>query len=330
MLSYLHSFHAGNHADILKHITLLYTLEYFNKKDKPYTVFDTHSGRGLYDLQSEAALKTGEAAKGIGRLLEEFSKKGGGNPDGSKNQQLPDKHVTPESSESPASCQNALASYINFVRSSLKNDFYPGSPAFERAFLKEGSTLFLTELHKTEYSALCENIKKLDIRSKNCTVKIENKDGFSLLKASVPPVIKRGFVLCDPSYEELSDYTNASSVLSEIHKKWSGATLLLWYPLLQNKIEVIENMKQAILSTVKNRDSHTEVLDAILCIDKEDSHVETTLEKSIGSEKPRLYGSGMFIVNPCWKLKEHLENSLPYLSDILSNGGNGSWKVEML
>ena len=331
MLSYLHSFHAGNHADILKHITLLYTLEYFNKKDKPYTVFDTHSGRGLYDLQSEAALKTGEAAKGIARLLEDFSKNAG---------------------------ENTLSSYIDFVRSSLKNGFYPGSPAFERAFLKEGSTLFLTELHKTEYSALCENIKKLEDFelwsenvpgsdekslasrekypasnhkfSKNCTVKIENKDGFSLLKASVPPVIKRGFVLCDPSYEETSDYTNASEILSLVHKKWSGASLLLWYPLLSNRAEEIENMKQAILSTVKNRDSHTEVLDAMLLVDTPESHTETSLKEAIGSAKPRLYGSGMFVVNPCWGLDEHLSSVLTYLSKLLDRDGNGSFSVEMM
>ena len=331
MLSYLHSFHAGNHADILKHITLLYTLEYFNKKDKPYTVFDTHSGRGLYDLQSEAALKTGEAAKGIGRLLEDFSKNAG---------------------------EIALSSYINFVRSSLKKGFYPGSPAFERAFLKEGSTLFLTELHKAEYGALCENIKKLEDFelwsenvpgsdekflasrekypasnhkfSRNCTVKIENKDGFSLLKASVPPVIKRGFVLCDPSYEETSDYTNASEILSLVHKKWSGASLLLWYPLLSNRAEEIENMKQAILSTVKNRDSHTEVLDAMLLVDTPESHTETSLKEAIGSAKPRLYGSGMFVVNPCWGLDEHLSSVLPYLSKLLGRDGNGSFSVEMM
>ncbi len=331
MLSYIHGFHAGNHADILKHITLLYTLEYFNKKDKPYTVFDTHSGRGLYDLQSEAALKTGEAAKGIARLLEESSKNAG---------------------------EIALSSYINFVRSSLKKGFYPGSPAFERAFLKEGSTLFLTELHKTEYGALCQNIKKLEDFelwsenvpgsdkkslasrekypasnhkfSRNCTVKIENKDGFSLLKASVPPVIKRGFVLCDPSYEETSDYTNASEILSLVHKKWSGASLLLWYPLLSNRAEEIENMKQAILSTVKNRDSHTEVLDAMLLVDTPESHTETSLKKAIGSEKPRLYGSGMFVVNPCWGLDEHLKSVLTYLSKLLARDGNGSFSVEMM
>ena len=318
MLSYLHTFHAGHHADILKHITLLYTLEYFNKKNKPYTVFDTHSGRGLYDLKSEAALKTGEAAKGIGRLLEDIAN---------------------DSVNNNASAKKSLASYIDFVRAALKNGFYPGSPAFERAFLQEESTLFLTELHKTEHEELSENIKKIEtfdfaenktLISKNCTVKIENKDGFSNLKASVPPVIKRGFVLCDPSYEEKSDYTNASEILSLVHKKWSGGTLLLWYPLLSNRSEEIENMKQAILSTVKNRDTHTEVLDAQLLVDTVDSHRETSLKDAIGSEKPRLYGSGMFVVNPCWDLDAHLKEVLPYLSKLLGRDGNGGFFVEML
>lgn len=320
MLSYLHSFHAGNHADILKHLSLFYTASYFGKKEKPYTVFDTHSGRALYNLKDESSLKTGEASRGILRLLEKMKASSSGN-------------LTNVPSEIP----EEIKPYLDFVSSCLKKGFYPGSPCIESFLAYPQSKIFLTELHKTEFAELSKNCSENELFTKSgapsnskANIVVENQDGFSFLKKNTPPALKRGYVLCDPSYEELSDYTNASSVLSEIHKKWSGATLLLWYPLLQNKIEVIENMKQAILSTVKNRDSHTEVLDAILCIDKEDSHVETTLEKSIGSEKPRLYGSGMFIVNPCWKLKEHLENSLPYLSDILSNDGNGSWKVEML
>ena len=316
MLSYLHSFHAGNHADILKHITLLYTLEYFNKKPKPYTVFDTHSGRGLYDLSGEAALKTGEAANGIQKLLEKVEE------------------MSKFSSEKPGKeAIEELKPYISFVLENLEKGFYPGSPAFERFFLSDGSALFLTELHKREYASLTENISKLENTfnlPKNVTVNIQNEDAFPFLKASLPPVIKRGFVLCDPSYEEKSDYVNTSDALQYLHKKWSGASILLWYPLLSNREEEIENMKQAILSTVKNRDSHTEVLDAMLLVDTKDSHQETSLEEAIGNPKPRLYGSGMFVVNPCWGLDLHLKKILPFLSELLGRDNNGSYSVKML
>ncbi len=301
MLSYLHSFHAGNHADILKHVALLYILEYLSKKEKPYSFFDTHAGSGLYNLNSENSLKTGEAAKGIEKLLSAFEK-------------------------NPEKIPQPLLSYINFVQNSLKKGFYPGSPAFEAVFSRKGDFLNLTELHKAEFNSLSENIKSL---KPSGFANILNDSGWNILKKNIPPAIKRGVVFCDPSYEEKSDYSNAAELLSEVHKKWNAALIFLWYPLLANKSEEIENMKQAILASVKNRDSHTEVLDAQLLVDTEDSHVETTLENSIGSEKPRLYGSGIFVVRPCWGLKEHLEAVLPYLSELLGNEGNGSFKIQL-
>lgn len=301
MLSYLHSFHAGNHADILKHVALLYILEYLVKKEKPYSFFDTHAGSGLYNLKAESALKTGEASKGIEKLLSSFE-------------------------ENPSSVPEALLHYINFVQNSLKKGFYPGSPVFEASFSRKGDFLNLTELHKTEFNLLSENIKSLNPA---CFANILNESGWKILEKNIPPAIKRGVVFCDPSYEEKSDYINAAELLSEAHKKWNAALIFLWYPLLANKSEEIENMKQMILAEAKNRDSHTEILDAQLLVDTEDSHVETTLENSIGSEKPRLYGSGIFVVRPCWGLKEHLEAVLPYLSELLGNEGNGSFKVQL-
>ncbi len=347
MLSYLHSFHAGNHADILKHITLLYTLEYFNKKPKPYTIFDTHSGRGLYDLQGEAALKTGEAANGICKLLEiaaSLEKSGKCCVEAEnglfavKDGLVAEETVQGASEDglgasSREEALEELKAYLSFVKEMLKKGFYPGSPAFERSFLSEGSVLFLTELHKKEYASLSENIAELENFfnvNKRVSIKIQNEDAFSFLKASLPPAIKRGFVLCDPSYEEKLDYVNTSEAMQYLHKKWSGASILLWYPLLSNREEEIENMKQALLSSVKMRDCHTEVLDACLLVDTKDSHIETSLDEAIGNPKPRLYGSGMLVVNPCWGLDLHLKKTLPFLSELLGRDNNGTYSVEML
>lgn len=305
MLSYLHEFHAGNHADILKHVCLLYVLDYLGKKSKPWCIFDSHSGSGIYNLSSQEALKTGEAEKGILKLLNESGK-----------------------SDFP----EELKPYLSFVKDCLSRKFYPGSPAFEieSALKGKGNAVYLSELHKKEFEKLQSSLALLTENKMDLTVNAVNKSAWDILKSKIPPVIKRGAVLCDPSYEELSDYHNAAQYLSLVHKKWSGATLMLWYPLLSNKIEEIENMKQMIFSTVKNRDIHTEVLDACLCVDKEDSHLETSLENSIGSDKPRLYGSGMFIVNPSWGLYEHLNAILPYLSNILGKDGNGSFTLSYL
>ncbi len=303
MLSYLHSFHAGNHADILKHTTLLYVLEYLKRKDKPCSFFDTHAGRALYDLRSTEAEKTHEAENGILRLLSEA-----------------------ENPEKKSAFPKNLFPYIDFVDSWIKKGFYPGSPAFELCFSERGSFVSLNELHKTEFQALENNIGRIN---PSCSFNAKNASGWETLRKNLPPKIRRGAILCDPSYEEKSDFTDASELVSSAHKKWFAAEIMLWYPLLANKTDEIENMKQAILASVKNQDSHTEVLDARLLVDKAESHTETSLEKSTGSGNPRLYGSGMFVVQPSFGLKEHLESVLPFLSNLLGRNGNGSFEVDL-
>ena len=131
MLSYQHIFHAGNHADLLKHTVLIQVLKSLNKKDKPYTFFDTHSGSGLYDLTDNRSLKTGEAEKGIVSLQ---------NREG----ELP----------------QSFADYLSFVKAYLNDSRYPGSPEIERSFMRSHDTLILSELHPQEIENLRENMKR--------------------------------------------------------------------------------------------------------------------------------------------------------------------------
>lgn len=304
MLSYLHSFHAGNHADLLKHATLLYTIGYFNQKGKPYTIFDSHAGSGLYNLRSKESLKTKEALNGIETFI-------------FRSNCL---------SEIPKSAKL----FVDFMEHFVKNDFYPGSPAIELLLKKEDCPLFLTELHKGEFKKLNQNISQLQeinsvLKSK---VFIKNISAWDFLKSNIPPQIKSGFLLCDPSYEELSDYENVKNNISEISKKWNGATILLWYPLLSYRIEIIQNMKDEILKNVRKENPHTEILDAQFLIDNENSHTETDLASAIGSEKPRLYGSGMFVINPCWGLNDFLEEFLNYAHHIIK--ADATYSVKML
>ena len=133
MLSYQHIFHAGNHADLLKHTVLIQVLKSLNKKDKPYTFFDTHSGSGLYDLTDNRSLKTGEAGKGIVAISDNENKL--------------------------APAPDSFASYMDFVRPYLADSRYPGSPEIERCFMRAGDTLILSELHPQEIENLRENMK---------------------------------------------------------------------------------------------------------------------------------------------------------------------------
>lgn len=289
MLSYLHEFHAGNHADILKHITLVILLEHLNEKNKPYTFFDTHAGAGLYRFDDERAQKTGECGRGIIRLLDYAER-------------------------FPETVPEDLKTYVSLVRKYADCGMYPGSPAIEADLLGEKSVLIASELHPAEFDALRMNMKGRRIH-------LHHRDGWEMLSALTPPEIRRGAVLCDPSYEEKSDYATAAKTLSAVHRKWPAATIALWYPLLAYRTELIQQMKDSFLGSVRAVNANIEVCDISFCVDKADSHRETTLEEASGNENPRLYGSGMLVVNPPWKMEEKLRGVLPFVADALGCSG---------
>ena len=283
MLSYIHAYHAGNHADILKHTVLVLLMESLNAKQKPYTFFDTHAGSGLYSLDDERAVKTGESEKGIKKLL-----------------QFSEEKSPPEE----------MRSYLELAKNYFSARQYPGSPLIVSDLLFEGSVHIASELHNTEF----ENLKK-NMHSRK--INLHHRDGWEMLNALTPPKIKRGAVLCDSSYEELADYENARKVLPTVYKKWQTATMCLWYPLIRYRRDIIEDMKNALSVSVKNINASAEILDVTLCVESESAHKETSLKDAIGSESPRLYGSGMFIINPPWKLDEKLSIVLPYIREAL-------------
>ena len=283
MLSYQHSYHAGNHADILKHFVLSYVMEYLNKKEKPYTFFDTHSASGVFDLLDNKSLKTSEAQNGIIKLINQND--------------LPQQ----------------LDVYLNVVKDNLKNNIYFGSPKIEEFFIRQQDTLILSELHPSEFQNLKNNFHKT---SKN--VQIHNRNGWEMIKALTPPKTKRGAVLIDPSYEQKEDYDIAAKTISFINKKWSNGIILLWYPLLKYRQDEINFMIQSICNNVKENNQNTEIVNLQLCIADKDSHTEVELSENAEVNKiPRLYGSGMLVINAPYLLKENTEPVIKYLEAIL-------------
>ena len=197
MLSYRHSFHAGNHADVLKHIVLIEILEHLIKKDSTFDYIDTHAGAGLYNLQSEHASKLQEYTQGIAKLnREEF----------------------PE-----------LASYFAILskHNSTENlNFYPGSPLIAADFLRNKDRAWLYELHPKDAELLLKNTEQ------NNNIRVMRDDGFKGLLSLLPPVSRRGLVLIDPSYEIKTDYGKVFTILAEAHKKFPTGTYALWYPVI--------------------------------------------------------------------------------------------------
>lgn len=201
MLSYRHAFHAGNHADVLKHLVLMQTLAYFGRKDKPYWYIDTHAGAGIYSLESGYATQNAEYRDGIGRLWER--------PD------------LPES----------VAQYVELVRSfnpGGKLRFYPGSPACARPLLREQDRMRLFELHPSDYPLL-----KQTFQADGRKVLVEAQDGFAGLKALLPPPPRRAVVLIDPPYEQKQDYGRVVEALKDSLQRFPTGSYLVWYPLLQ-------------------------------------------------------------------------------------------------
>lgn len=200
MLSYRHSYHAGNHADVLKHTILIQLLRHLGQKDKAFWVIDTHAGAGVYALDSLHAEKLGEYRDGIGRLWER--------------QDLPP----------------ALAEYVTQVRA-LNGDgplrHYPGSPWLAQNALREQDRLRLFELHSTDFRTLDKNFGQ---GSKQTIVYAD--DGFAKLKALLPPASRRGLTLIDPSYEMREDYARLIQVLKEAQERFPIGTYAIWYPIL--------------------------------------------------------------------------------------------------
>jgi len=200
MLSYRHAFHAGNHADVLKHLVLTLCIEHMNAKNKPYTLVDTHAGAGQYAIDSDEARKTGEYIDGIARLWNRL--------------------------DLPA----PMKSYMDALQAcsgGLKLRRYPGSPWLAAHFARSGDTLRLCELHSTDFALLRRQFKDAGRR-----VSVEQADGFEVLKAALPPPSRRGLVLIDPSYEIKSDYMKVAAAIKDALKRFATGTYLVWHPLL--------------------------------------------------------------------------------------------------
>ncbi len=201
MLSYRHAFHAGNHADVLKHYLFSLVLDYFNQKNTTYWVIDTHAGAGVYALNSEFAQKNAEFETGIKRLFD------------AKN--------LPES----------LEHFVKIIKEFNKNNdlnLYPGSPKVAESYLRADDKLRLFELHPSDCKLLIENFK-----GKGRQTKIEMQDGFAGIKACLPPPSKRAVVLIDPPYELKEDYQRVVDCIKENLSRFATGSYLIWYPLLQ-------------------------------------------------------------------------------------------------
>lgn len=202
MLSYRHSFHAGNHADVLKHIVQTLIIESLKEKEKPFLYLDTHAGAGRYQLTNAHATRTGEYLEGIARLWQQE-----------------------EVSE-------LILPYLEAVGSLNTSDelrYYPGSPLLAAKLLREQDLLMLTELHPTDFPLLRTEF------SRDKRVRVCREDGFGQLKSKLPPASRRGFALIDPPYELKQDYSAVVKGIVEGYKRFATGTYAIWYPVVHRQ-----------------------------------------------------------------------------------------------
>ncbi|MEY4363126.1 MAG: Ribosomal large subunit methyltransferase [Pseudomonadota bacterium] len=301
MFSYRHAFHAGNHADVLKHLTLIAVVRHLMKKEPAIQFVDTHAGAGIYRLHGEWADKSGEAADGFLKLA----------------------------AHAQTDWPEALRDYLEVVQSFNPQGgahHYPGSPfvvwhlmqASERVASRDRLKLF--EMHPTDQKLLRQNIEVLAAtRGVSArSVQMQMGDGFESLKSLLPPPAssgnsRRACVLIDPSYEIKNDYGRVQDAVQDALKRFPTGTYLVWYPIVgrpeaHDLPRRLKNISQAAGKTWL--------------------HASLSIGRAAG-ESGGLSASGMFVVNPPFTLKDQLKACLPVLLETLGRGVGQAQTLEV-
>jgi len=289
MFSYRHAFHAGNHADVLKHFIAIQLLKYMGQKEAPFMYIDTHAGAGVYALDAGYAAKNAEYEDGIAKLW--------------------DKKDLPL----------ALAEYVDVIRRlnpSGKLRYYPGSPYCAEQVMRLEDRLRLFEMHPSDLKILHENMRKREMhqaeqgqKARGKRVIVTGSDGFDALKALLPPQQRRALVLIDPPYEDKRDYKRVKDSLAEALQRFPSGTYAVWYPVLQRQEsrELARKLSQLPL----------------------ESWLSVTLSVSQPMPDGfGLHSSGMFIINPPWVMEVMLNEVMPYLVKVLGNDSSATFTVE--
>jgi 23S rRNA (adenine2030-N6)-methyltransferase len=279
-MNYRHAFHAGNFADVVKHVVLVRILVHLRAKPAAFRVVDTHAGAGLYDLAGPEAQRSLEWRDGIGRLVNAKLAEG---------------------------ARALLAPYLDAVAARNRGgglSVYPGSPALVQAFLRPQDRLVACELEPNAAAALTHELRG-DARAKAIAI-----DGWTALKAYVPPKERRGLVLIDPPFEDAADFPRLAQALEAAYRKWPGGTYLLWYPIK-------ERTAPDTLARRLRKSAMAKILRAELSV-------------AAPHDGSRLGACALVVVNPPWTLAGELAVLLPELAAVLPTEGAGTHCVDWL
>ena len=262
-MNYRHPFHAGNFADVFKHIFLILILRHLALKEAPFRYIDTHAGSGLYELPEPLEVKNAEWRGGIGKLM-------GADP--------------------PPEIKPLVAPYLEIEAALFGQQprRYGGSPYIAKTLLRPGDRMIGCELHPESYSHLQANL------GRDSRIKFFGRDGYSGLKAFLPPIERRGLVLIDPPFEDTQEFDHAGKAMINAWHKWANGIFLFWYP-------------------VKTQKAGTLVSDKL-----RQSGVKRILRLELQTDRPAagkpLAHCGLILINPPFRIEAEAEILLPWLS----------------
>jgi len=279
-MNYQHAFHAGNFADVHKHVVLTRIIEHLRQKPSAFRVIDTHAGAGRYDLFGPEAVRSQEWRDGIGRVFGALCQKA----------QQP---TAPKNDAARA----LLAPYLDIIAKLNPGGelrIYPGSPLIALALMRRQDRLIACELEPRAAGLL-----KIALKGES-RAKVLPLDGWMTLNANVPPKERRGIVVVDPPYEESADFTRLSATLAQAHRKWPTGIYLLWYPIKERDAP---DAPDALARRLRK-----------LAIPK-----ILRCEMTLGAPRADagLTGSGLIIVNPPHVLERDMQIVLPALGNLL-------------
>ena len=280
MFSYRHAFHAGNHADVLKHAILISIVKYMTEKPVPLTVIDTHAGAGLYRMDSELSAISAEAQEGIQLIL-----------------------AQPHLAKS-----KLITEYLGLLHDfnpSPKSKLYPGSPFIVQHLLNDFDKLKLFELHPTDTRLLEQHVAQLKVAIQ---VAVLRADGFEGMKKFLPPAQRRALVVMDPSYEIKTDYSKVLVSIQDALKRFATGSYLVWYPLIAHA-EAHDLPKR--LKTMAQQSKRDWLHVSLIVKSSKFTALPSELLDGGKQKRPGLPGSGVFVINPPYTLKAELQEAMP-------------------
>lgn len=279
-MNYRHAYHAGNHADVLKHVVLCRVLDYLKRKDKLFHVLDAHAGIGVYALDGKEALKTREFDGGIGKMKRAFA---------------------PEVEELLKPYREVLTA-LNPGSKTVK--IYPGSPEIAVRLCRAGDLMTFNELHPKDFEVLS---KRYETEPR---ARITNMDAAILIKASLPPPLRRGLILIDPPFEVKTEREAVLSALQHGYKRFSTGIFMIWYPVKA------EEFSERLLADIQRLG-----MPATL-------KIEMRVRESF--DAGGLAGSGVIVINPPFVLADEMRIVMPPLAKRLGLGKWGRGSVDWL